>query len=64
MSASQCQERYERLLDEAARQSGIGIVAGGDDEKLETLRRNQLRPGYNESHPETKPARPDPIDMD
>ena len=55
-TAAQCQEHYEKSLDEAA-----GSVDGSD-----ALRKQQaqLRPGQIDSHPETKPARPDPIDMD
>jgi len=48
-TASQSQERYETLLDEAA--------GGGG-------RREGFKPGEIDPHPETKPARPDPIDMD
>jgi len=61
-TAVQCQERYEQLLDEAA------TGAGDADEKMEgdedgTTGR-KLRAGDIDPHPETKPARPDPIDMD
>jgi pre-mRNA-splicing factor CDC5/CEF1 len=51
-TAAQCQEHYEKLLDQAA--------SGGE----ELRNQSQLRPGQIDSHPETKPARPDPIDMD
>ncbi|KAL3796470.1 hypothetical protein ACHAWO_011342 [Cyclotella atomus] len=54
-TGGQCQERYERLLDEAA---------GGGDEEGEAGGARKLRPGEIDPHPETKPARPDPIDMD
>ena len=56
-TATQCQEHYEKLLDEAA-------AGKGDDENEQTLRSQSLRVGQIDSHPETKPARPDPIDMD
>ncbi|KAL7526283.1 hypothetical protein ACHAXR_003404, partial [Thalassiosira sp. AJA248-18] len=70
-TAGQCQERYERLLDEAAGGGGgdgtatgggggVGGVAG--EEGASSARK--LRPGEIDPHPETKPARPDPIDMD
>jgi pre-mRNA-splicing factor CDC5/CEF1 len=49
-TASQAQEHYEALLDEAA---------GGTEARNATLQVGQI-----DAHPETKPARPDPIDMD
>ncbi|KAJ2924419.1 hypothetical protein H1R20_g12689, partial [Candolleomyces eurysporus] len=52
-TATQCLERYQKLLDEAEAK---------DNEELEDIRR--LRPGEIDPDPETKPARPDPIDMD
>lgn len=58
-TATQCQEHYERLLDQAA--------AGGDGKPAatDTLRQHTaLRPGQIDAHPETRPAKPDPIDMD
>ena len=61
-TATQCQEHYERLLDEAA-----GGKEAGDDsaDNLRSQAQQQtLRAGQIDSHPETKPARPDPIDMD
>jgi pre-mRNA-splicing factor CDC5/CEF1 len=48
-TASQAQEHYEKLLDEAA---------GGTEARSATLQVGQI-----DAHPETKPARPDPIDM-
>ena len=62
-TGGQCQERYERLLDEAAG----GGEAGEDDGGAAGgggLGARKLRPGEIDPHPETKPARPDPIDMD
>ena len=53
-TASQCLERYEYLLDQA--QAKEGEETGDDPRKL--------RPGEIDPNPETKPARPDPIDMD
>ncbi|WKX89349.1 hypothetical protein Q1695_008750 [Nippostrongylus brasiliensis] len=55
-TAAQCLERYEHLLDEAQRKA-----EGVDDEATEAKR---LKPGEIDPTPETKPARPDPIDMD
>lgn len=54
-TAAQCLERYEYLLDEAQRQED------GDD-GLDDPRK--LKPGEIDPNPETKPARPDPKDMD
>lgn len=52
-TAGQCMEHYELLLDQA--QEG---TEGQTDES------RKLRPGEIDPAPETKPARPDPIDMD
>ena len=53
-TASQCLDRYEKLLDTAVR---------GDGQRGTGASR-RLRPGEFDPHPETKPARPDPVDMD
>lgn len=57
-TAAQCLERYEFLLDQALRKEQ------GDSalESESALRR--LMPGEIDPNPETKPARPDPQDMD
>ena len=55
-TAAQCLDRYERLLDDAERE------LGGGDANEEDVRR--LRPGEIDPDPETRPARPDPVDMD
>ena len=52
---TQCLERYERLLD---------MAAGKDDEQNLKDDPRRLRPGEIDPNPETKPARPDPVDMD
>jgi pre-mRNA-splicing factor CDC5/CEF1 len=55
-TAGQCMDHYEFLLDQA--QTGLeGTGEDGDDPR-------KLRPGEIDPAPETKPARPDPIDMD
>lgn len=59
-TASQCLERYEYLLDKAQKKALEG--AGGADEEQDDPRK--LKPGEIDPNPETKPARPDPIDMD
>jgi len=73
-TAAQCQERYERLLDEAAAASaggdgeaGVAGPGGADAAAAAAAAGSgarKLRPGEIDTHPETKPARPDPIDMD
>lgn len=57
-TAAQCLERYEYLLDKAQKKLG-----GADDSQIMDDPR-KLKPGEIDPNPETKPARPDPIDMD
>eukprot|EP00595_Chromulina_sp_UTEXLB2642_P002125 CAMPEP_0196764864 /NCGR_PEP_ID=MMETSP1095-20130614/7038_1 /TAXON_ID=96789 ORGANISM="Chromulina nebulosa, Strain UTEXLB2642" /NCGR_SAMPLE_ID=MMETSP1095 /ASSEMBLY_ACC=CAM_ASM_000446 /LENGTH=464 /DNA_ID=CAMNT_0042121537 /DNA_START=253 /DNA_END=1648 /DNA_ORIENTATION=- len=52
-TAGQCMEHYERLLDQVQDNAEVP----SDDPR-------RLRPGEIDPTPETKPARPDPIDMD
>ncbi|XP_027368039.1 cell division cycle 5-like protein isoform X2 [Abrus precatorius] len=52
---SQCLERYEKLLDTACVKDEN--YDPGDDPR-------KLRPGEIDPNPESKPARPDPVDMD
>lgn len=54
-TAAQCLERYEYLLDQAQRKED------GDDSVDDP---RKLKPGEIDPNPETKPARPDPKDMD
>lgn len=68
-TAAQCLERYQKLLDEAERREALGDdelgLAGPGAEagpSADDVRR--LRPGEIDPDPETKPARPDPVDMD
>jgi pre-mRNA-splicing factor CDC5/CEF1 len=64
-TAAQCQEHYEYLLDQAATEEGTtaGGTTGGASAAV--LRQQQsLRPGQIDAAPETKPAKPDPVDMD
>jgi len=60
-TAAQCMEHYEYLLDAA--QAAAAGEEGADEISLAAEAR-KLRPGEIDPHPETKPARPDPIDMD
>ncbi|KAK3923734.1 Cell division cycle 5-like protein [Frankliniella fusca] len=53
-TAAQCLERYEYLLDQAQKKE--------DGDETEDPRK--LKPGEIDPNPETKPARPDPKDMD
>ncbi len=53
-TALQCLERYEKLID----------MAQGDENAAKALREaRRLRPGEIDPNPESKPARPDAIDM-
>ncbi|PWN38230.1 uncharacterized protein FA14DRAFT_159891 [Meira miltonrushii] len=74
-TATQCLERYQKLLDEAEQRenedgagpSGSGLALTGPDggesaPSADEVRR--LRPGEIDPDPETKPARPDAVDMD
>ncbi|XP_056147802.1 cell division cycle 5-like protein [Lampris incognitus] len=54
-TAAQCLEHYEFLLDKAAQRDNE--EEQGDDPR-------KLKPGEIDPNPETKPARPDPVDMD
>ena len=66
-TAKQCLERYQKLLDDAeAKDNEELALHGGEDPEAgpsaDDIRR--LRPGEIDPDPETKAARPDPIDMD
>lgn len=65
-TATQCLERYQKLLDEAEAKEheelGLAGPGGEAGPSADDIRR--LRPGEIDPDPETKPARPDPIDMD
>lgn len=55
-TAAQCMERYDKLLE---------MATGGKDEDYDpTEDPRRLRPGEIDPNPESKPARPDPVDMD
>ena len=57
-TAAQCLERYEHLLDQAQKKED------GEDHIDQTDDPRKLKPGEIDPNPETKPARPDPQDMD
>ena len=64
-TATQCLEHYQKLLDEAEAKENeeLGLV-GPSDTGPSVDDVQKLRPGEIDPDPETKPARPDPIDMD
>lgn len=64
-TATQCLERYQKLLDEAEAKENEELgLAGPSDTGPSAEDVRKLRPGEIDPDPETKPARPDPIDMD
>jgi hypothetical protein len=65
-TATQCLERYQKLLDEAEAKENeeLGLAGPGAEAGPSADDIRRLRPGEIDPDPETKPARPDPIDMD
>ncbi|KAG9590918.1 hypothetical protein KCU97_g7260, partial [Aureobasidium melanogenum] len=67
-TATQCLERYQKLLDDAESREndefGLGGPAGGEAAAPSADDVRKLRPGEMDPDPESKPARPDTIDMD
>lgn len=65
-TATQCLERYQKLLDdaEAKENEELGLAGPGGEAGPSADDIRKLRPGEIDPDPETKPARPDPIDMD
>ncbi|KAH7103801.1 pre-mRNA splicing factor component-domain-containing protein [Auriculariales sp. MPI-PUGE-AT-0066] len=65
-TATQCLERYQKLLDdaEAKENEELGLTGPGAEAAPSADDIRRLRPGEIDPDPETKPARPDPIDMD
>ncbi|KAL9569298.1 hypothetical protein ACKAV7_006353 [Fusarium commune] len=67
-TANQCLERYQKLLDEAEAKesSSLGLMGpdGGETQAPSADDVRRLRPGELDPDPETKPARPDTIDLD
>lgn len=67
-TATQCLERYQKLLDEAeARENdelGLGGPEGSETAAPTGDQVRRLRPGELDPDPESKPARPDTIDLD
>ncbi|KAF7561770.1 hypothetical protein G7046_g2372 [Stylonectria norvegica] len=67
-TANQCLERYQKLLDDAEvrESSNLGLAGpdGGETQAPSADDVRRLRPGELDPDPETKPARPDTIDLD
>ena len=67
-TATQCLERYQKLLDEAESKEneelGLGGPEGGETSAPSADDVRRLRPGELDPDPESKPARPDTIDLD
>ena len=67
-TATQCLERYQKLLDEQeAKESGeLGLTGpeGGETAAPTGEDVRKLRPGEVDAYAESRPARPDAVDMD
>lgn len=68
-TANQCLERYQKLLDEAEqRETAGGLdltgIDGGEAQAPTADDVRKLRPGEVDPNPESKPAKPDTIDLD
>lgn len=64
-TATQCLERYQQLLDSAdAHSSELALSGPGAEAAPSADQVLKLRPGEIDPDPESRPAKPDPIDMD
>jgi pre-mRNA-splicing factor CDC5/CEF1 len=67
-TANQCLERYQKLLDEAEQResSTLGLTGpdGGETQAPTADDVRRLRPGEVDPNPESKPAKPDTVDLD
>ena len=67
-TATQCLERYQKLLDDAEAKEndelGLGGPEGGETAAPSADDVRRLRPGELDPDPESKPARPDTVDLD
>ncbi|KAF8251161.1 hypothetical protein K440DRAFT_615725 [Wilcoxina mikolae CBS 423.85] len=66
-TATQCLDRYNALLDEAEARDNqdLGLAGPGDEASAPSADDiRKFRPGETDPDPETKPARPDAVDMD
>ncbi|KAI0567151.1 Myb-like DNA-binding protein [Gracilaria domingensis] len=64
-TAAQCIEHYEELIDQAQQGDGAdGSKPGSASFGSAAAFSSRGRPGDTDAAPESKPARPDPVDMD
>jgi pre-mRNA-splicing factor CDC5/CEF1 len=64
-TANQCLERYQKLLDEAESRESSSLGLTGDSAETRAPDEvRKLRPGEVDPDPESRPARPDTIDLD
>ncbi|CCX33902.1 pre-mRNA splicing factor component-domain-containing protein [Pyronema domesticum] len=66
-TATQCLDRYNALLDEAEARDNqeLGLAGPGEEASAPSADDiRKFRPGETDPDPETKPARPDAVDMD
>ncbi|WWC58257.1 pre-mRNA-splicing factor CEF1 [Kwoniella dejecticola CBS 10117] len=65
-TATQCLERYQKLLDDAEAKDNeeLGLGDGENVDARPAADVRGLKPGEIDTDPETRAARPDPIDMD
>jgi hypothetical protein len=66
-TATQCLERYQKLLDDAEAKDNeeeLGMGGGDGPEGKPAVDARGLKAGEIDTDPETRAARPDPIDMD
>lgn len=65
-TAAQCIEHYEKLIDQAQQQQAAADASRPTDAdpKAAMVAASRQRPGDLDAAPESKPARPDPVDMD
>lgn len=66
-TATQCLERYQKLLDDAEakdNEDNLGLGTGDNPEAEAAEGIRTLKAGEIDTDPETRAARPDPIDMD
>lgn len=65
-TANQCLERYQQLLDDAEAKDNeeLGLTGASAESRPTAEDVRRLRPGEIDPVPESRPARPDPVDLD